>query len=124
MKPRNQTLYYNALTGVQVTPDEWQAKIKKGDHYEIVTECFPTIYGEILEPFREKGYYRVHAYSEWCPDGQEGTLCIVEPTRILTRQEFEKARIRQWKTEEQTMEVVPNEHAHQLEVITILYCAK
>jgi hypothetical protein len=103
-KPRSQTYYYNALTGAQVTPDGWQTKIKKGDHYEIVTECFPTIYGVILEPFREIGYYRVRAYSEWCLDGQEGTLCIVEPTRILTRQEFEQAQIRHWKTEEQTTE--------------------
>jgi hypothetical protein len=105
MKPRNQTYYYNALMGAQVTPDDWQTKIKKGDHYEIVTECFPIIYGVILEPFREIGYYRVRAYSEWCPDGQEGTLSIVEPTRILTLQEFEQARLRHWKAKEQTAEV-------------------
>ena len=81
MKPRNRTYYYNALTGAQVTPDEWQAKIKKGDHYEIVTECFPTIYGEILEPFREKGYYHVRAYSEWCPGraGRNIVHCGADP---------------------------------------------
>ena len=104
-KPRNQTYYYNALTGAQVTPDGWQTKIKKGDYYEIVSECFPTIYGVILEPFREIGYYRVRAHSAWCPGGEEGTLCIVEPTRILTRQEFEQARVRRWKTEEVEVEV-------------------
>ena len=99
-KPRNQTYYYNILMGAHVTPDDWQTKIKKGNYYEIVTECFPTIYGEVLEPFREKGYYHVRAYSEWCPDGQGGMLCIVDPTRILTREEFEYARTRHWKTEE------------------------
>ena len=85
-------------------PDDWQTKIKKGDYYEIVSECFPTIYGVILEPFREIGYYRVRAYSEWCLGGQEGTLCIVEPTRILTTQEFDYARRKHWKTEEQIIE--------------------
>lgn len=94
---RGQTPYYNALTGAQVTPDTWQLKIKKGDYYEIESECFPTIYGEILEPFREIGYYRVRAYSAWCPGGQEGTLCIVEPTRILAQAEFEAARMRGWE---------------------------
>jgi hypothetical protein len=103
-KPRNQTYYYNALTGASVIPDDWQTKIKKGDYYEIVSECIPTIYGVILEPFREIGYYHVRAYSEWCPNGQEGHLCIVEPTRILTRQEFDYARSQHWKTEEQMME--------------------
>jgi hypothetical protein len=66
-----------------------------------VSENLPTIYGVLLEPFREKGYYHVRAYSAWCPGGEEGTLCVVEPTRILTRQEFEHARTRRWKVEEE-----------------------
>ena len=37
---------------------------------EIVSEYIPTIYGVILESLREIGYYRVRAYSEWCPGGQ------------------------------------------------------
>jgi hypothetical protein len=100
MTNRSKQTFYNALTGAHVTPYDWQTKIKKGDHYEIVSECFPTIYGVILEPFREVGYYHVRAYSEWCLGGQEGTLCVVEPTRILTQQEFEEARSQYWKTEE------------------------
>jgi len=101
MTNRKDQTFYNTLTGAQVSPDDWQTKIKKGDHYEIVSEFFPTIYGVILEPFREVGYYRVRAYSEWCPGGQEGTLCVVEPTRVLTRQEFESARTHHWKADEQ-----------------------
>ena len=102
-KKADQT-YYNFLTGAQVTPDDWQMKIKKGNYYEIVTENLPIIYGVILETAREKGYFRVRAYSKWCPDGEEGILCVVEPTRILTRQEFERARTQRWKTEEQITE--------------------
>lgn len=96
--------YYNFLTGARVTPDDWQMKIKKGNYYEIVTENLPIIYGVILEAVREKGYFRVRAYSAWCPYGQEGSLCVVEPTRILTRQEFERARAQRWKVEEETAE--------------------
>jgi len=98
MKKKNKRTYYNVLTGAQVYPYDWQLKLQKGSYYEIVSECFPTIYGFIFEPFREKGYFHVRAYSEWCPGGQEGTLCVVEPTRILTRQEFEAARARCGKT--------------------------
>ena len=103
-KRRSQT-FYNPMVGAEVIPDDWQAKIKKGDYYEIVSENLPTIYGVLLEPFREKGYYHVRAYSAWCPCGEEGMLCIVEPTRILTRQEFEYARTRRWKVEEEAIEV-------------------
>ncbi len=104
-KPRSQTYYHNFLTGALVTPYDWQTKIKKGDYYEIESECIPTIYGVILEPLREIGYYRVRAYSTWCLGGQEGKICIVEPTRILTQQEFEFARTRRWKVEEQIVEM-------------------
>ena len=98
-----QTYYYNALTGAQVAPDAWQMRIRKGDYYEIVLESpFPIIYGVILEAAPEKGYFRARGYSEWCPDGNEGMLCVVEPTRKLTRREFERARTRRWKSDEQT----------------------
>ena len=103
-KPRNEIYYYNCLTGAEVFPDDWQAKIKKGNHYEIVSENFPTIYGVILEPFREIGYYRVQSYSAWCVEGELGTVCIVEPTRLLTREEFEYARTQRWNLVEVEVE--------------------
>ncbi len=99
-KPRSQTAYYNHYTGALVYPYDWQLKIQKGDYFRIVSEYYPTVYGEILDPLREIGYYRVRVYSEWCLDGEEGTLRIVEPTRILTQQEFEEARALRWKTVE------------------------
>jgi hypothetical protein len=99
-KSRSQTAYYNSYTGALVYPYDWQLKIQKGDYFRVVTEYYPTVYGEILEAFREIGYYRVWAYSEWCLGGEEGTLLIVEPTRVLTQQEFEEARARRWKTVE------------------------
>ncbi|MCJ7432251.1 MAG: hypothetical protein MUO77_02050, partial [Anaerolineales bacterium] len=62
------------------------------------------IYGEILGAALEKGYFHARAYSVWFPKGNEGMVCVVEPTRILTRQEFEHARTRRWKSDEQVME--------------------
>ena len=78
-------------------PYGWQLKIQKGDYFRVVTEDYPTVYGQILEPLREIGYYKVKAYSKRYPYGHKSVLCIVEPTRILTMQEFEEARARRWE---------------------------
>jgi hypothetical protein len=99
-KPRSRTAYRNYYTGALVYPYDWQLKLQKGSYYRIVSEYYPTIYGVVTEAFREPGYYLVLAYSEWSLDGDEGTLRIVEPTRLLTKQEFEEARARHWKTVE------------------------
>ncbi len=103
-KPRNETYYFNQLLKVEMPPDDWQTKIRKGDYYEIASECFsaciPTLYGEVLEPFREIGFYHTRVYSAWCLGGEDGVVCIVEPTRMLTREEFEYARTRRWQIEE------------------------
>jgi len=74
--------------------------LKKGSYFRIVSEYYPTVYGVILKPFRVIGYYSVLVYSEWCLEGEDGCICIVEPTRILTREEFEEAGARHWKTVE------------------------
>jgi len=99
-KPRSQTAYHNYYTGARVYPYDWQLKLQKGCYYRIVTECNPTVYGEILETLQENGFFLVLAYSESLPDGHKVVQCIVEPTRILTQQEFEEARARRWKTVE------------------------
>ena len=106
IKKTDQTYYYNALTGARVAPYDWQMKIKKGDYYEIESASFayPDIYGVILETMEKKGYFRVQAYSAWCIGGQKGVLCVVEPTRLLTLQEFEKARDLRWKVVEENVE--------------------
>ncbi len=98
-KKTAQTYYDNALTGARVVPEDWQMKIKKGDCYEIASEPYPTIYGEILDAMDEKGRFPVQTYSALCPDGQQGILWVVEPTRILSREEFEYARAQSWKVE-------------------------
>ena len=97
------TYYYNRLTGAPVTPDHWQTKIKKGDYYEAASETI-VIYGEILGAALEKGYFHALAYSVWFPNGNEARVCVVEPTRILTKQEFEYARSCRWKVEDQSEE--------------------
>lgn len=99
-KPRSQTSYYNRMTGAHVYPYDWQLKLQKGCYFRIVSEYIPTIYGVILEPLREKGFFVVRAYSERCLGGNKAILCVVEPTRILTEQEFEEAKARHWKTVE------------------------
>ncbi len=83
-KPRSQTAYHNYYTGARVYPYDWQLKLQKGSYYRIVTECNPTVYGEILETLQENGFFLVLAYSESLPDGHKVVQCIVEPTRILT----------------------------------------
>jgi len=105
MTKKTEQSYYNFLTGAWVLPYDWQTKIRKDDYYEIVTENLPVIYGVILEASHKNGFVRVRAYSAWCPHGQEGTLCVVGPTRILTREEFEHARDQRWKVEEETTDV-------------------
>jgi len=99
-QPRSKTLYHNYYTGAQVYPYDWQLKIQNGDYFRVVTEYYPTVYGVILEPLREIGYYKVQAYSKRYPHGHKSVLCIVEPTCLLTEQEFEAARARRWKTVE------------------------
>ncbi|MBI1793367.1 MAG: hypothetical protein HYR70_04160 [Chloroflexi bacterium] len=87
------TSYFNALTGAQTVPTAWQKNLKDGDFYEIAPvdgSAFPTIYGKILE-VRDEGFFWVKAYSAWCPQGEEGLLCIVEPTRRITQEEFRAA---------------------------------
>lgn len=105
MAKKTDQTYYNFLTGAQVAPYDWQTKIRKGDYYEIVTENLPVIYGVILEASHTTGYFRVRAYSTWCLCGQNGIMCVVDPTRMLTRQEFEYARAQHWKVEEETTEI-------------------
>lgn len=99
-KPGTQPSYHNDYTGAQVHPYKWQLKLHKGCYYRIVTEYHPTVYGQILETLSEKGFFLVLAYSESLPDGHKVVQCIVDPTRILTQQEFEEARARHWKTVE------------------------
>lgn len=94
---RGQTQYYNRLTGALVYPYDWQLKLQKGDCYQIITEYFPAIYGVILEPLRDIGYYDALGYSTRHPNGTGGVLCIVDPTSLLTRDEFEAARARGWE---------------------------
>jgi hypothetical protein len=95
--PRGQTQYYNRLTGALVYPHEWQWKLRKGDHYQIITEYFPAIYGVVIEALRDIGYYTAVGYSTWYPNGTGGVLCIVDPTRLLTQAEFEAAQARGWE---------------------------
>lgn len=95
-------LYFNALTSTQSSPLPWQKKLQAGDFYEIATldgSTLPTIYGQILE-VRDEGFFWAKAHSAWCLQGNEGLLCIVEPTRKLTASEFEAARKNGWISSE------------------------
>jgi hypothetical protein len=91
--------FFNALAGAQVAPAKWQSQLKSGDYYviESFVPSLPSIYGQIIKPTRERGYFRVKAHSAWYAEGEEGILCIVEPTRKLTQAEFEAARKKNWR---------------------------
>jgi hypothetical protein len=107
-------VFKNRITGEENSPQEWQAALHPGDCY--VIECpigyinttsfhQPTIYGEIIgtdDPHdlwflsQRPGYRLVKGYSLNCEDGESGLMCIVDPTRLLTREEFEEARQQGW----------------------------
>lgn len=86
--------FYNMVTGETVRPTDWQLQLKVGDFYanEAGVAAYadsegvkvigrpPTIYGEILEA-AEPGFFRVKAYSVWCPEGEGGLFNICEATR-------------------------------------------
>ena len=98
--------FYNQFTGETVTPTAWQQALKAGDYYIVEHPVFqvdaqvlpaPTVYGRIRSNEGcEPGFFVVKAYSQLCPDGETGLMCICEPTRLLTRQEFERARKQNW----------------------------
>jgi len=102
-KPRSEISYHNFYTGARVYPYAWQMKIRKDDYFEIASECIPTIYGLILEVSHKNGSFLARVFSARCLHGEEGTFWIVEPTRILTKQEFEYARSQRWKVEEEVV---------------------
>jgi hypothetical protein len=104
-KTRSQTSYHNFYTGARVYPYDWQMKLRKDDYFEIVSECIPTIYGQILEVSHKNGCFLARVFSIRCLLGEEGSFWIVEPTRILTLQEFEYARQKHWKVEEEIVEL-------------------
>jgi hypothetical protein len=107
-------VFKNRITGEENSPQEWQAALQPGDCY--IIECpvgyidtnpfhQPTIYGEIIgtdDPHdswvlsQHPGYRLVRGYSVCCEDGESGLMCIVDPTRLLTREEFEEARQQGW----------------------------
>ena len=95
-----QQRYYNFFTGAMVYPYDWQWKLRKGDYFRILSEHIVAVYGEVLETLPQKGYFRVKAYSVRIPNGHKAVLCVVDPTRILTRQEFEEAKARGWRPRE------------------------
>jgi hypothetical protein len=101
MQPSTKTkkLYYNSLTGFNIAPEDWQERLKAGDFFElepIEGAAYPTIYGEILQGIGN-GYFKAVSFSKWCPSGQVGKVCLVEPTRQISKEEFEAARTAQWE---------------------------
>ena len=107
-------VFKNRITGKENSPQEWQAALQPGDCY--VIECLigyinttpfhqPTIYGEIIRTddlhdlwvlSQRPGYRLVKGYSLKCEDGESGLMCIIDPTRLLTREKFEEARQQGW----------------------------
>jgi hypothetical protein len=95
--------FRNMITGALITPTDWQLALKVGDCYEIANSTgavgdgvrfqifdMPTIVGELIEA-AEPGYFYARGYSADCPDGEIGLVCICDPTRKLSRAEFEAA---------------------------------
>jgi hypothetical protein len=100
MKNQGEQRYYNTFTGAMAHPYDWQWKLRKGSYFRILSEYIVAVYGQVLETLPQKGYFRVMAYSAVIPVGHKSVLCVVEPTRLLTRREFEEAKARGWRPRE------------------------
>jgi hypothetical protein len=94
--------FKNIVTGEAITPLPWQEALKAGDCYIIEQPAFGMlgspmtplvgvqVYGQILEPTKKPGFFIVQAYSAMCPEGEIGMLCIVEPSRVISEEEFQR----------------------------------
>lgn len=112
--------FKHIFTGQWIEPEEWQANLRVGDYYRIdqpvamlaptgnpreIQRKFqvPTVYGRLESAEGcPPGYFYARGYSQWCPTGEIGLVCIVEPTRQLTQEEFEQARAAGWPVKEET----------------------
>lgn len=104
--------FYNLITDQTVSPLHWQAELKPGDYYvtkspsigvhltdliDVETLVKVLIYGQILDARNCKpGFFNVIEYSVMRPNGEEGELCILDVTRVISRDEFEAARRESW----------------------------
>jgi hypothetical protein len=107
-----QVPFYNMITGQTISPKPWQEHLRPGDYYMIENPIIglvspnrvdaqevndAPVYGIIIGAEDcEPGYFWVRAYSILCPGGEEGVMCIVDPTRVISREEFETARRNGW----------------------------
>lgn len=99
-----QRFFQNLITGQVTQTTDWQLALKPGDHYIIENPKayvgtrsipMPNVYGEIIE-VADNGYCKVKAFSAFCPDGELGSMCIVDPTRLITSYEFKSYQIAGW----------------------------
>lgn len=105
--------FQNMLTGKWKEAEAWQEALKPGDYFVneqpiagIIPEQgqitmfngLPTIYAKIERLLRTPGMLWCTAYSEWEPRGEQGTQCIVDATRQITKEEFEEAQARGFKS--------------------------
>lgn len=114
--------FKHIFTGQWIEPEAWQADLQVGDHYYIEQPQAmllstnnpdefqskyqtPPVYGRIESAENcPTGYFYVEGFSQWCPEGEHGLMCIVEPSRKLTPEEFERARAAGWPTINRTQE--------------------
>ena len=101
--------FINILTGEPIEPQPWQMELRPGDLYVIenpvvglqgggVTTLYNvTFFGVIIDDQDcDPGFFNVLTYSRYCPKGEEGVVCIVEPTRTIPPEEFDAARKKGW----------------------------
>jgi hypothetical protein len=82
----------NMLTGEWMTPEPWQQELTVGScyviHHPVVAvdgrqiPGAPTVYGEIIDGEGcEEGFFYARAFSEYCPEGEIGLMCITPNRR-------------------------------------------
>lgn len=83
--------YQNMMTGDAVEALPWQLALKPGDCY--VNEQPTHIFCQVLSEARDvgPGFVWVRAFSAFEPRGERGLNCIVDGTRLISREEFDQA---------------------------------
>jgi len=102
--------FHNQITNQTVSSLPWQEQLKTGDYYVIenlwigvqfpaLTDDYP-VYGQILDTRKncEPGFFNVRAFSVMYPNGLVEHMCIMEVTRVISRQEFDAARRNGWSS--------------------------
>ncbi len=89
-------MFIHQPTGKVITPTDWQRALKPGDHCIMQRSPEPPVYMRIISAHTHPGWFVMECFTTAMPGGYADLLCIVQPTGLLTEDEFEQAHERGW----------------------------